>query len=427
VEAIRIVGPARLRGTAGLAGAKNAALPILVAAFAAEGPVTLENMPTGLEDVRVLMEILRELGGVIEEPAPNVVRVVKSDLRSWDVPPELAGRIRSSLLLLSLLLGRKGRARLGLPGGCEIGDRKFDLHLMGLEALGARTRVTESAIEAEAAALSGADIHLRLATTSGTENIMLAACFAKGRTRILNAHLRPEVEDFAHMLNALGADIRISARKVEVNGGRPLRGGVYRVMPAWDEGLTIMCGAAMARGEVRVDGMGREFLARYNIGEHLDVLSRSGASVCAWDECVFVKGPERLNPMHVVTGPHPCITTDLHPVYAAMASMAVGESSFTDTRWPDRFAYVEEFRKLGVDINQYGDCSVVCGGRPLSGAHVVARDLRCGAALAILALAAEGETVISNVYQLDRGYCRFEETLRGLGVQAERIDVADES
>ena len=422
METIRIVGPARLRGTAGLAGAKNAALPILVAAFAAEGPVTLENMPTGLEDVRVLMEIFRELGGVIEEPAPNVLRVVKTSLVSHEVPEELAGRIRHSLLMLGLLLARQGRVKLSMPGGCEIGDRKFDLHLMGLEALGARTRVTKTAIEAEAAALVGADIRLPIATTSGTENLMIAACFAKGVTRIFNAHTRPEIVDMANMLNALGADIRVSTRVDEVHGGRPLGSGTYRILPAWDEAATLMCAATMTGGELCVQNLDADAIQEYVLP-----IRQAGADVLSWGGHIFVKGPEKVRPIHIVTGPAPIINSDMHPIFAALCAVGDGESTITDTRFPERFAYVEEMRKMGAVIDHYENCAVVRGGRRLKGARVVARDLRCGAALAILALAAEGETVISNVYQLDRGYCRFEETLRGLGVQAERIDVADSS
>ena len=422
MKAIRIVGPARLRGTAGLAGAKNAALPILVAAFAAEGPVTLENMPTGLEDVRVLMEILRKLGGVIEEPAPNIVRIVKTSLVSHEVPAELAGRIRSSLLMLGLLLARQGRVKVGVPGGDEIGDRKFDLHLMGLEALGARTRVTKTAIEAEAAALVGADIRLPIATTSGTENLMIAACFAKGVTRIFNAHTRPEIVDMANMLNALGADIRVSTRVVEVHGGRPLGSGTYRILPAWDEAATLMCAATMTGGELCVQNLDAD-----TIQEYVLPIRQAGADVLSWGGHIFVKGPEKVRPIHIVTGPAPIINSDMHPIFAALCAVGDGESTITDTRFPERFGYVEEMRKMGAVIDHYENCAVIRGGRRLKGARVKARDLRCGAALAILALAAEGETVISNVYQLDRGYCRFEETLRGLGVQAERIDLADDS
>jgi len=422
MDAIRIKGPATIEGSVSLAGAKNAALPILVAAFAAEGPVRLENMPTGLNDVRVLIEILRELGGVIEEPEPHVVEVTRTELDSYEVPTGLAGRIRYSLLMLGLLLGRKGRVRLGVPGGCEIGRRKFDLHLMGLEALGARIRLEDDVIDAQADRLVGADISLPIATTSGTENLMIAACFAEGVTRILNAHTRPEIIDLAKMLNTLGADIRIATRKVEIHGGRPLGSGTYRILPAWDEAATLMCAATMTGGELCV----RDFAADV-LQEHLLPIRQAGADVLSWGGHLFVKGPDTIRPVHIVTGPAPIINSDMNPIFAALCAVGDGESTITDTRFPERFGYVGEMQKMGATIDHYENCAVIRGGPDLKGAAVVAKDLRCGAALAILALAAEGETLISNVYQLDRGYYRFEETLRSLGVPAERVTLPDDA
>jgi len=420
VEAIRIEGPATVSGAVSLSGAKNAALPILVAAFASDEPVTLHNVPTELNDVRVLIDILRQMGGGIEEVSPGEVHISRPQLDAWEVDPELGGRIRSSLLFLGLLAGKKGRVRLGVPGGCAIGERKFDLHLKGLEALGAKVDFTGERIELEAPRLVGADISLPVATTSGTENLMIAACFAEGTTRIHNAHTRPEIIDLANMLNALGAEVRVFQRKIEVDGPRPLKSGTYRIMPAWDEAVTLMCAATMTSGELCVENFSRS-----QVPGDILVLNQAGAEVMEWGGHVFLKGPERLLPVHIVTGPFPGINSDTQAIYAAMCSAANGESTITDTRFPERFAYVEEFRKFGIDIDYYENCAVVRGGARPHGAEVVARDLRCGAAVALAALAAEGQTVITNVYQLDRGYVRFEQTLRKLGVNAERIELPD--
>lgn len=419
MEAIRIVGPAHVKGTISLSGAKNAAMPILIAALATDEPVFLRNVPMEMKDIGPVIAILRQLGAEVDLLSSHELRVKACQPRTHIVDPEAAGQVRSSLLLLGLLTGRCGRARLGFPGGCEIGERKFDLHLMGLEALGAKTRVTQSCIEVEARKLTGADINFPIATTTGTENIILAACFAEGTTRLFNAHLRPEVVDFANMLNTLGADIHLSTRKVVVHGGKRLHGGAYRVLPAWDEGVTFMCAAAATGGEVCIEGLSAGL-----IQEYIRPLREAGAEVFAWGGNMYCRGPERLKPIHIVTGPTPNVNTDLHPIFAAMCAAADGESSFTETRWPDRFGYVEEFRKLGMNIEHFGDCAVVRGPSSLRGTHVVARDLRCGAALAIAALIAQGETVIHNVHQLDRGYVKFERSLGRLGVTADRIVVS---
>jgi UDP-N-acetylglucosamine 1-carboxyvinyltransferase len=420
LEAIRINGPAVIKGTASLSGAKNAALPILVAAFASEGPVRLRNVPAELNDVRVLLEILRQMGGRIEQGAPGEVSITGTELSTHEVDPQLAGRIRSSLLFLGLLAGRKGRARLGVPGGCAIGDRKFDLHLKGLEALGAKVDFDGEAIQLEAGKLVGADISLPIATTSGTENLMIAACFAEGVTRIHNAHTRPEIIDLANMLNTFGADVRVFQRRIEIHGGRPLTGGTYRIMPAWDEAVTLLCAAAMTGGELRIRDLRPE-----QIPSDVLVLRQAGAEVFDWGGDVFLKAPRPLRPIHIVTGPFPGINSDTQAIYAAMAAMADGESTITDTRFPERFGYVEEFRKFGVDVDYYENCAVVRGVRPLRGAQAVARDLRCGAAAALLGLVAEGTTTLTSLYQLDRGYVRFEQTLRSLGVDAERVELPD--
>lgn len=407
---IAIHGSATLRGELVVRGAKNAALPALIAAAAGTDCVTLTNVPTTLNDIQVALDTLKHVGCELEV-GEGTVTVVPRNEGSTILPVELAGRFRYSLLFLGLLVGKRGHAKVSLPGGCSLGDRRYDLHLEGLRCLGAEVEVTQDSIEASATSLRGADIHFRLPTTTGTENVMLAACFAHGRTRIFNANTRPEIVDMATCLNEMGAQISVRNRVVEVVGPAKLTGAKHKVMEGWDEAMLYILAAGMTGGEVCV----RNSSLNYIRGDAA-YLKLAGMDVFEWGGNLYASGKNKdLRGFDLFTAPYPGVNSDMQPLFAALAACCTGESTITDQRFTERFQYAEELKKLGVPIDSYGNCAVVSGPAKLIGAEVSALDLRCGAALVLAGLAAEGTTHIDNCYQIGRGYEYLVERLQALG------------
>lgn len=412
-----IEGANTISGGVSLGGAKNIALPVLAAACACGGDVRLENMPLSLNDVRVLIDTLRECGFVIEEDGKTVL-VRNSAVKTINpVAPPVAGKIRYSLLLLSLLLQHAGKAAIPLPGGCDIGERKFDIHLDSLEKMGAKTRSDDRQISAEAAFLSGARLIFHTATTSGTENVLIAAATAKGKTVIENAHTSPEIVSLINFLVQMGAKITWRTRYIEIEGVPALSGGEFTIPPDRNEAVTFMCLAAMARGRVTLKNFDLG-----NVREDVLLLRRIGAEVePSGSGAIADAAGKTLEPFHLCTAPFPGIS-DMQTLFAALAATVVGESVITDMRFNTRFAYVGEFRKMGIDIYNYENSGIIYGGKRPAGAAVRATDLRAGAALCLLGAIAKGRTEISNVYQIERGYEDFVEKLRALGVDITRID-----
>lgn len=399
IEQFVIEGGNRISGEVSIRGAKNAALPILIAAAAGSAPVQLENVPTSLNDVQVTIEALQHLGCEVRVQDGHVV-INAGPGNITELPPSIAERTRYSLLFLGLLAGKHGSAHISFPGGCNLGERKFDLHLEGLRQLGAEVVLGESTIDVKADNLKGADIQFYLPTTTGTETVMLAACFAQGRTRIFNANTRPEVADMADCLNAMGANISVKNRVVEIEGGKPLTGCTHRIMTGWDEGMIYILAAGMTGGEVCLRDFSLEHI-RADIG----YLREAGLDIFSWGGNAYVSARgKKLGPFDLLTGPYPGVNSDMQPLFAAFASMCTGESTITDQRFTERFAYVRELRKFGMNIDAYGNSAVVQGPCKLHGANATALDLRCGAAIILAALAAEGTTVMDNIYQVNRGY-----------------------
>jgi len=410
-----ITGKAQVNGRVSVRGAKNAALPIIIGSAISPGPVVLDNVPTELKDVSVAVEAMQYLGCEIEV-GDGTVKFSQTKISNTHLLPDLACRFRSSLLLLGLLVGKCGRAKITMPGGCNIGDRKFDLHLEGLRQLGAEVVLTDNTIEVTADRLIGADINFYLPTTTGTENIMLAACFAEGRTRIFNANTRPEVKDFGAFLNVLGAKVAVGNRVVEVEGMSRPRTCQYSIMAGWDEALTYIMGAGLTKGEICVKSFSLS-----HIGSEVSYLRNAGLDIFEWGGDVFATAKNKeLKAFDLITGPFPGVNSDMQPLFAAFASQCDGESTITDQRFTERFAYVDELKKLGMAIDNYGNCAVVRGPGRLKGAKVSALDLRCGAALILSALTAEGTTVIDNCYQIERGYEHVVSRLNALGVNIEK-------
>jgi UDP-N-acetylglucosamine 1-carboxyvinyltransferase len=417
VSKLRIEGPNQVFGEIEVRGAKNAVLPALVAAAAGNARTTLHNVPTSLNDVTALLEALDHLGCRTECSDGSVV-VDGSTIHATELPGEISGRLRYSLLLLGLLAGRHGHAKIHMPGGCDLGERKFDLHLHGLQCLGAQVELSEESIEVSADRLVGADINFYLPTTTGTETIMLAACFAEGRTRIFNANTRPEIVAMGECLNAMGANVSVRNRVVEVEGGRELTSCTHSVMPAWDEALTYILTAGITGGEVCI----RDFDLNW-VKNDVAYLRESGMSIFEWGGNVYASAKNiQLQPFDLFTAPYPGVNSDMQPLFTSYASRCRGESTVTDQRFAERFQYVSELQKLGVPVESYGNCAVIRGPKTLRGAEVRALDLRCGAALIMGGLAAEGTTTIDNIYQIERGYEHIDARMRALGADIERFD-----
>lgn len=406
-----ISGKAQIKGEVSVRGAKNAALPIIIGSAINPGPVTLHNVPAKLKDICTALEAIQYLGCKIQVD-DDTINIRQTNISNTHLPSDISCKFRSSLLMLGLLTGKCGYAKITMPGGCNIGDRKFDLHLEGLRQLGAKVKLTDSTIEVTAKKLVGTDINFYLPTTTGTENIILAACFAEGKTRIFNANTRPEVKDFGAFLNAMGAKVTVGNRVVEVEGMSELRPCQYRIMPGWDEAITYIMGAGLTNGEICVKNFSLD-----QIGAEVSYLRSAGLDIFEWGGNVFATAKNKeLKAFDLITGPYPGVNSDMQPLFAALASQCNGESTITDQRFTERFAYVEELKKLGTQIDNYGNCAVVRGPSKLKGNTVSALDLRCGAALALSALAAEGSTIINNRFQIERGYEDIVSRLKNLGV-----------
>lgn len=411
----RIVGGRKLQGKIRLHGAKNAAMPILAATILTDEDVVLRNIPVWLNDVKVMLAILESLGKnvIIEE---NKV-VVSGCLRTHIVPPSLGNRIRYSLLFLGGLLNRLGRTSVPNPGGCNIGERKFDLHIVGLESLGSKFTFGDT-IEGTCNQLVANEINFYLPTTSGTQNIILGALGAEGETVLKNANTRPENMDFGDFLTSMGADLEVKNRVVRVKGGiRPLHGTDYTIMNGPDELVTYIIAAAITGGEIQIEDADLRY-----VPTDYRVLRDAGVEIFEWGNSVYVSASKPLNPIDIFTTPYPGINSDMQPLYSVLASVICGESTVTDMRFTDRFQYVEGLRKFGIDIDAYGNCAVIRGGQPLNGCDVRATDLRGGAAMVLAGLTAVGTTTIDNVYQIGRGYVDLAQILHKLGAEIEEIE-----
>ncbi|MBU8920966.1 MAG: UDP-N-acetylglucosamine 1-carboxyvinyltransferase [Bacteroidales bacterium] len=409
-----VMGGNPLSGEISLSGAKNAALPILFGSLMSSGTVKLHNVPTGMQDIKVAIKVIRKLGARVVVKGSDVT-IDPSTICEAVIPYELASKIRSSLLMLGIFLSRFGKVLLPFPGGCDIGSRKFDLHIDGLRQLGADIDMGEEAIKGSVSSFKGADIEFYLPSTTGTQNVMLGACLAKGKTIIRNANTRPEIEDFTGFLNSMGAKIRMSNRLVEIEGVKKLKGTEWSIMKGSDEAMTYMIAAGMTGGEVKICDYDLEHL-------RIDVqyLREAGIEIFEWGGSVYVSGKKGLKPFHLFTAPYPGVNSDLQPLFAALALAVPGESSITDQRFTDRFAYVPQLKSFGGEIDHYGNCAVVTGGNPLKGAKVRATDLRGGVAEILTGFISSGKTIVDNIYQIDRGYERIERKFSRLGAHIKR-------
>ena len=404
-----------LAGSVGVSGAKNAALPILAASLLSAEALELSNVPQ-LQDVRTMQRLLAGMGVDIEREGSRM-RLQARNVVSVEAPYDLVKTMRASILVLGPLLGRFGEARVSLPGGCAIGQRPVDQHIKGLEAMGAQIRIEHGYLLARAERLRGARIVTDMVTVTGTENLLMAAVLAEGETLIENAAREPEVVDLATVLVAMGARIRgIGSDRLSVEGVDALRGATYRIMPDRIEAGTLLCAAAACGGRIRI-----EDAQPASMDATLEKLREAGANLLTGEDWVELEMRDRPVPVNLRTAPYPGFATDMQAQFMALNALADGTSVIHETIFENRFMHVQELNRLGANIQIEGNTAVVKGVRSLSGARVMATDLRASAALVIAGLVAEGETSVERIYHLDRGYEAMEGKLKRLGGQVERI------
>jgi len=420
VDIFVIKGGKPLSGSCRVSGAKNAILPAMAASLLAEGPVEIVGVPV-LRDISTFGKLLDILGSEItrslDASGIGTMRIVNGPVSSAEAPYELVKTMRASVLVLGPLLARHGRARISLPGGCAIGARPIDQHLRGLELLGAKTSLSEGYIEATADRLKGASVRFDMKTVTGTENLMMAAVLAEGTTVLSNAAQEPEVCDLACLLRAMGADIEGDGTdEIVIRGVQALKGARHEVMADRIEAATLLLAGAITGGDVTVEGADPR-----RMGAVLDKLRESGADVSETAGGVRTKRVGPIRSVNVKTAPYPGFPTDVQAQFMAYMCLGDGFSIISEAIFENRFMHVAELRRMGAGIDVSGNTAAVKGVAKLSGAPLMATDLRASASLVLAGLVATGTTEVFRIYHLDRGYDSLENKLRSLGADIERV------
>ncbi|HVY06048.1 MAG TPA: UDP-N-acetylglucosamine 1-carboxyvinyltransferase [Burkholderiales bacterium] len=415
MDKLVIQGGVPLTGEVRISGAKNAALPILCASLLTSGTLRLQNVPH-LRDVTTTLNLLGQMGVEVSLDEKLGVGLTAARLHNLSAPYELVKTMRASILVLGPMVARFGEARVSLPGGCAIGQRPVDLHIKGLQAMGAQIDIQQGYILARAKRLKGTHIVLDLVTVTGTENLMMAAALADGVTVLENAAREPEVVDLADCLNAMGARVKGAGSDViTIEGVSDLRGATHRIMPDRIETGTFLCAAAATGGDVRLKGTRGSILDAV-IGK----LQEAGAHIEQGEDWIRLSTNGALNAVSLRTAPYPAFPTDMQAQFMALNSVAEGTAVVTETIFENRFMHVQELRRLGANIEVEGNTAIVHGVDDLQGASVMATDLRASASLVLGGLVAKGETMVDRIYHLDRGYECIEEKLGQLGARIKR-------
>jgi UDP-N-acetylglucosamine 1-carboxyvinyltransferase len=420
LDKLLIHGGKRLQGEVTISGAKNAALPILCAALLAETPLKLSSV-AALKDIDTTIKLLGMMGVKVERNADQV-SLDASEVASFEATYEMVKTMRASILVLGPLLARFGNARVSLPGGCAIGSRPVDLHIKGLQAMGAAIHITQGYIQASTLhlpnrRLQGARYYMDLVTVTGTENLMMAASLAQGTTVLENAAKEPEVVDLANCLIKMGAKITGAGTDIiTIEGVERLTGAEHNIICDRIEAGTYMVAAAMTGGEVKLRNVQAHLLDAV-----IDKLREAGATVDVETDSISVKADGKLKAVNIRTAPHPAFPTDMQAQFMALNTVASGVAKVTETIFENRFMHVQEMQRLGADIGIDGNTALVKGVEYLDGATVMATDLRASASLVLAGLVARGETVIERIYHLDRGYEHLEAKLNALGANVKRI------
>jgi len=416
VDKLKITGGARLNGTVQIGGAKNAALPALAAVLLTDKPVELQNLP-GVRDVRTMLRVLEQLGASVRPVEDRCSGVHVKRLASFEAPYDLVKTMRASVLVLGPLLARYGRARVSLPGGCAIGERPINLHLDGLRQMGAEVSLEHGYVEASSQRLRGIHFNFPIKSVTATENLMMAATLAEGTTVLGNAAQEPEIRDLAEMLISMGAQIEGAGKdEITITGVTELGGTSHEVIPDRIEAGTYLVAGALAGEALELVGCRPDDLEPV-----LQQLRQTGVPIVVEGKSIRVEKAQHLEARDLRTAPHPGFPTDMQAQYMALMTQAQGTSLITETIFERRFMHVGELQRMGADIRIDGHTSVVVGPGRLTGAQVMATDLRASASLVLAALVADGVTVLDRVYHLDRGYEFMEKKLCALGAQVERI------
>ena len=418
MDKLIITGGVSLDGEIRISGAKNAALPILMGALLSDSPVRIGNVPH-LHDITTTLELLGRMGVTITVDERSGVVVDPSTLKDTEAAYDLVKTMRASILVLGPLLAKFGKADVSLPGGCAIGSRPVDLHLRGLEEMGAKIKVENGYIRATSGSgLKGAHLMMDQVTVTGTENLMMAATLAEGKTIIENAAREPEVVDLANYLNSMGADITgMGSSKIIINGVKSLRGTEYKILPDRIETGTYLVAAAMTRGKVKLKDTDAKQLESV-----LLKLKEAGAVIAVGDDWITLdmegKRPKAVN---IRTAPYPAFPTDMQAQFTALNSVAEGSATIAETVFENRFMHVQEMQRMGADLQIQGNTVMSNGEGRLTAAPVMATDLRASASLVLAALVADGATVVERIYHIDRGYECIEEKLQQLGAKIRRV------
>jgi len=425
MDRIRIRGGTTLRGTIPISGAKNAALPLMAASLLTDQPLVLVNVP-GLVDIKTMADLLVAHGVAVSDPGGGVDGGEKGELTltadtvtNTTADYELVRRMRASVLVLGPLVARFGRARVSLPGGCAIGTRPVDLHLAGLQAMGADIDIVDGYVEAQAPnGLTGATISLAKVSVGATENLMMAAALAHGETVLENAATEPEIVDLGRCLGIMGADFDgLGTSRIVIRGQDTLGGGRHTVLSDRIEAGTFAMAAAATGGEVTLAGVGLEVLVEGTAG----VMEQAGVELTATDGGILVRRPGPLAAVDVATAPFPGFATDMQAQLMALVATADGTSVITETIFENRFMHVPELQRMGAEISVNGSRAEITGVEALKGAQVMATDLRASVSLVVAGLIAQGETMVNRVYHLDRGYEQLVEKLAACGADIARV------
>lgn len=423
-QKLRIIGGNTLKGEVSISGAKNAVLKLMAAAILPKGETVIHNVPE-LTDVNIMLQVIADLGVKTNyDKNAKAVSIDATDITNITAKYELVSKMRASFIILGALVTRCKEARVALPGGCAIGERRVDFHIKGLEALGAEIKIENGYVHAKAQNLVGTDIYLDIPSVGATENLMLAAVLAEGSTRIQNAAQEPEIVDLANFLNAMGADVSgAGTSEIVINGVKPedLRAIEYTTIPDRIEAGTYMSAIIATKGKGIIKNILPSHLTFFN-----SKLIKMGANIKLVEPTVLeVSCNRKLDSVNIVTQPYPGFPTDLQALAMAMLTTAEGVSIVTESLYENRFMQVPELRRMGADIHQERNHALVRGVKNLTGANVKASDLRAGASLIVAGLMAEGETIIESLHHIDRGYELFETKFANLGANIVRYD--DES
>jgi UDP-N-acetylglucosamine 1-carboxyvinyltransferase len=417
VERLQIIGGNRLAGSIVCSGAKNAALPMLAATILSDQPITFRNLPY-LQDITTMFEILGSMGADITLNENMDFRISTSNLNDFEARYELVKTMRASILVLGSLVARYGFAKIALPGGCAIGTRPVDFHLSALEQLGAKIELKNGYIEASAKKLIGCEITFPGVSVTGTENIMMAAVLAKGQTILRNVAKEPEVEDLAEFLNSMGAKISgAGTDEIIINGVRDLKESVFTIPADRIEAGTYLVAAAITFGDITIKNINAT-----RMNNILDKLRLSGAAIESNIDSIRLSMPNKvINPVDISTAPFPGFPTDMQAQFIVLNALSQGSAVVTENVFENRFMHVQELNRMGCDITVKGSNAFVKGVKCLTGAPVMATDLRASASLILAGLCADGETIVDRIYHIDRGYERIEEKLSFLGANITRL------